>query len=102
MDDQAVIVEFEYPEDSLDPLLELEDHLEAAIETAELGEFDGHELSVDLDQGVLDFYGPDAEAILTAVRPLLQAATCLRNVRVTLRYGPPEDGVAERVETLVD
>ncbi|WP_165246180.1 hypothetical protein [Paludisphaera soli] len=99
---QAVIVEFEYPDESLDPLLELEDLLEAEVETADVGEFDGHELAVDLKSGTLDFYGPDAEALLAVIRPLLVAADCLRSVRVALHLGPLDRGVPDRVEDLAD
>jgi hypothetical protein len=34
--------------------------------------------------------------MLAAVRPVLEGADFMRGARVTLRYGPPEDGVRER------
>ncbi len=100
MDDQAVIAHFDYAADSLDPLSRLEDRLEAAISGAGVGEFDGNEIAVDLSDGSLYMYGPDAEALFAVVRPVLATAECLRNVRVLLRFGPPEDGVPERTEVL--
>lgn len=60
----------------------------------------GNEIAADLSDGSLYMYGPDAEALLAVVRPLLASADCLRNARATLRYGPPEDGVLERVEPM--
>jgi hypothetical protein len=102
MEEHAVIVHFDYAADSLDPLHDLEEQLEAAITAAGVGEFDGNEIAVDLSDGSLHMYGPDADALFAAVRPLLAAADCLRNTRVTLRYGPPEDRVRERVELLND
>jgi hypothetical protein len=97
MEEHAVIVHFDYAADSLDPLHDLEEQLEAAIAEAGVGEFDGNEIAVDLSDGSLYMYGPDADALFTVAGPLLAAAGCLRNARATLRYGPPEDGVRERV-----
>jgi hypothetical protein len=74
--------------------------LEAAITTAGVGELDGNEIAVDLSDGSLYMYGPDADALFAVVRPLLAGADCLRGTRVRLRYGPPEDGVRERVVSL--
>lgn len=100
LEEHAVIVHFEYAADNLAPLFELEEKLEEAIDAAGVGEFDGDEMAVDLSDGSLYMYGPDADALFAAVRPLLGGASCLRNVRATVRYGPPEDGVRERTERL--
>jgi hypothetical protein len=100
MNKHAVIANFDYAAGSLDALYELEEQLDAAINAAGVGEFDGNEIAVDLSDGSLYMYGPDAEALFAAVRPVLAAAECLRNTRVTLRFGPPEDDVQERVEAL--
>jgi len=40
-------------------------------------------------------YGPDADQMFAAVRPVLEGADFMRGARVTLRYGPPADGVRE-------
>jgi hypothetical protein len=100
VEQHAVIAHFEYAADSIDALYGVEAQLEDAINAAGVGEFDGDEMAVDLSDGSLYMYGPDAEALFRVVRPILAAAECLRNTRVTLRFGPPEDGVPERVETL--
>lgn len=100
MEKHAVIAHFDYAADSIDPLFRLENELEAAIIAAGVGEFDGNEIAVDLSDGSLYMYGPDAEALFAVVRPILANAECLRNTRVTLRFGPPVDGVLERVETV--
>jgi len=96
----SVIAHFDYAADALDALYNLEERLEAAINAAGVGEFDGNEIAVDLSDGCLYMYGPDAEALFAVVRPILAGASCLRKIRVTLRFGPPEDGVPERVERL--
>jgi hypothetical protein len=36
-------------------------------------------------------YGPDADRLFAYVRPKLEAAAFLKNVRVTLRYGGLND-----------
>jgi hypothetical protein len=98
--EHAVIAHFDYAEDSIEPLFDLEEELEDAIESAKAGEYDGHEIAVDLSDGTLYMYGPDADCLFAKVRSILAGALCLRNVRVVLRYGPPEDGVRERTLTL--
>jgi hypothetical protein len=97
MEEHAVIVHFDYAADNLNPLHNLGEKLEAAIALAGVGEFDGNEIAVDLSDGSLYIYGPDADSLFQVVQPLLASAECLRNARVTLRYGPPKDGVRERV-----
>jgi hypothetical protein len=100
VEQHAVIAYFDYAADSLDALFAIEEQLESAIDAAGVGEFDGNEIAVDLSDGSLYMYGPDAEALFAVVRPILAAAKCLRNTRVALRFGPPEDDNPERVEVL--
>src|SRR5262249_38718012 len=100
MAEHAVIVDFDYASDSLDELHALEDRLAEAIDGAEVGQFDGNEIASDLSDGTLYMYGPDAEALFKVVQPILTHASCLRRAPATLRFGPPEDGVPERTETL--
>jgi hypothetical protein len=100
MEQHAVIARFDYAADSLDALFAVEEQLEDAIEAAGVGELDGNEMAVDLSDGSLFMYGPDAEALFAVVRPILAGAECLHNTQVTLRFGPPEDDTPERVELL--
>jgi hypothetical protein len=100
MEEHAVIAQFDYGAGNLDALLDVEAELEAAINAAGVGEFDGNEIAVDLSDGSLYMYGPDAEALFAVVRPILASAVCLRNTRVILRFGPPEDSTPERIEML--
>ena len=101
MSEHAVIVRFDYGQTDLSPLFELEDQLIVAIESADAGEFDGNEIATDGSDGTLYMYGPDADRLFEAVRPVLTAATCIRNAIATVRYGPPEDGVKEREVKIV-
>ena len=96
MTEQAVIVHFAYGQTDLDPLFELEDGLEAAVETSGVGELDGNEIAVGGTDGTFYLYGPDADKLFEAVAFVLASAKCIRNVVATIRYGPPEDGVEEK------
>jgi hypothetical protein len=40
-------------------------------------------------------YGPDADKLFEAVRPILESEPALIDMGATLRYGPPEEGVKE-------
>ena len=93
--EHAVIVAFDYGLPDTQPMFALEEQLEAAIAAAGTGEFDGNEIAVDLSDGTFWMYGPDADALFASVRPVLKGASFMRAARVTLRYGPPEDGVRE-------
>ncbi len=95
--EQAVIVEFKYGFPNLDRLFEVDDLLEAAAEKSGAGEHDGHEIAVDLSDGSYYLYGPDADKLYEAIRPVLESQDFTKRAKVTLRYGPPEDGVPEKV-----
>jgi len=93
---QAVVVHFQYGSTDLSRLFELEKKLESAIETAKVGEFDGNEMAVDGSDGFLYMYGPDADRLFDAVKPVLESATFMRGARVTVRYGAPGPDVKSR------
>ena len=90
-DEQAVIVHFQYGSTDLSRLHSLEDRLEAALEGKGVGTHDGHEIAVDGSDGYLYLYGPDAEALLAVVKPVLDAEPFTRNAEVTLERGDDED-----------
>jgi hypothetical protein len=94
--EHAVIVQFQYGSTDLSRLFALEEQIEQAIAQHTAGEFDGNEVAADGSDGSLYMYGPDADRLFAAVRPVLECADFMRGARVTLRYGPPEDGVRER------
>ena len=93
--EHAVLVCFTYGSTDLSRLVALEEQLEQALGATGVGEFDGNEIAADGSEGTLFMYGPDADAILAAVRPALEAADFMQGARVQLRYGPPEEGVRE-------
>ncbi|MGB1126218.1 MAG: hypothetical protein ACPG4Q_13510 [Phycisphaeraceae bacterium] len=95
--EHAVIVYFDnYGGTDLKRLHQTENRLRQAVDGHGLGEYDGHELNVNGTDGTLYMYGPDADAIFDAVKPILFEVDWLQNSRIKLRYGPPEDGVKER------
>ena len=98
--EHAVLVDFAFGSTDLSILFALEEQLEQAIRTWDVGEFDGNEVASDGSDGTLFMYGPDADALFAAVRPILEAATFMKGARVKLRYGPPQDGVRE-VEVVI-
>lgn len=95
MSEHAVIIKFEYGSTDLEPLFELEGQLEALLEDGVHGEYDGNEIAVDGSDGFLYLYGPDAENLYNAIKPILLASTAIKNAVATLRYGPPDEGVRE-------
>ena len=93
--EHAVIVHFLYEMDSLEPLYQLEDALEKHINKEGVGEFDGHEIAVDLSDGFLYMYGTNAETLFKAVKPILEKSNFMRGAVAKLRFGPPEEGIRE-------
>lgn len=98
--EHAVIVAFDYGSTDPQPVFDLSDRLEQAIDTAGVGEFDGNELAADGSDGSLYMYGPDADRLLATVRPVLEAAAFMRGARVKLRYGPAGSGAGEKTVVL--
>ena len=98
--EHAVIVHFEYGSTDLSRLFALEERVEDALATAKAGDLDGNEVAVDGSDGFLYMYGPDADRLFDAVLPVLKAADFMAGARVTLRYGPPEDGGREAIVVL--
>ncbi len=93
--EQAVIVNFTYGIQGLDTLFALEDKLEEIMEKEKVGDFDGNEIAMDYSDGTLFFYGPDAEKLFAAIKPVLLQTDFMKDATVTLRFGPPEEGVKE-------
>lgn len=63
----------------------LSDQLETAIATENAGEFDGDEFGDG--SCTLFMYGPDADALLAAVEPILRASPLAEGAYAVKRYG---------------
>jgi hypothetical protein len=96
--DQAVLVHFEYGHKDWSQFFAFEKTLEEAITSSGAGDYDGNELAVDGSDGDMYMYGPDADKLYAVVKPRLEAATFLKNVVVTLRYGSVDDSSAREVK----
>ncbi len=99
--EHAVIIHFNYGIDVLDALHQLEKKLERIVSTHNVGEYDGHEIAVDYSDGFLYMYGPNAENLFKAVKPVLIETDFMKGAIAKLRFGPPEDGVKE-IEVKID
>ena len=93
--DHAVIVHFLYGSTDLSRVYALEDELVEALEMAEAGEFDGNEMAADGSDGYLYMYGPDADILFNAIKPVLESADFMKNAKAKLRFGPPNEGARE-------
>ncbi|PIT87205.1 MAG: hypothetical protein COU31_04135 [Candidatus Magasanikbacteria bacterium CG10_big_fil_rev_8_21_14_0_10_40_10] len=99
--EQAVIVNFSYLGGTdLSQFFQLEEELESAINTNNVGEYDGNEVATDGSHGTLFIYGTDADKLFDVVSPILKKAKSIKDITVTVRYGPPADGVKEKVVKL--
>jgi hypothetical protein len=99
--EHSVIVHFSYYKDDLDPLHALERKLEEVIKETGVGEYDGHEIAVDMSDGFLYMYGPDAEALFKSVKPTLEQTDFVQGAVATLRFGGPGSG-AKEIEIQID
>lgn len=98
--EHAVIVHFQYGSTDLSRLFALERKLEAAIEAAGAGEHDGHEINVDGSDGYLYMYGPDADRLFEAVRPVLEITDFTKGATATVRYGSPDPDTPQKEVTI--
>ena len=95
--EQCVRIHFQYGLDSLDLLFALENKLTSFIESKGVGEFDGDKIAVNMKDGFLFMYGPDADKIFETILPVLQSSSFMNGASVTLRYGLPENEVEEKI-----
>lgn len=102
--EQALIIKlagsaFQDPANSVQQVRDLEKELAAAI--GKLGELDGHEFELVAGAGVqgatIFFYGADAEAMLSAIEPIMLTHVLAAKSSVIARKGTP--GAADRTVT---
>ncbi len=92
---QSVAVKFKYGSDDKDPLYELEERITEAVEEQGVGEYDGHEMSMDDSEGYFYLVGPDAMAVWEAIEPVVSKSKLMRGAEVELRKGAVDDEEAE-------
>ena len=92
---QTVVVHFNYGSQDLRPLFALADQLDATLEKSGVGAYAGHQIATDRSDGYLYMYGPDADALLRTIMPVLKATLFADGAKVKLRYGPPGSSTQE-------
>lgn len=95
--EHAVVVHFAYGSRDLTKLFALEDELEKVISAAGAGEFDGNDMATDGSDGYLYMYGPNADKLFEAIKPILEKSIFMRGAKAKLRYGPPNAGSHEKI-----
>ena len=99
MSEQAVYVHIPLSDDEFGTFEEreavyaLEDQLSAAIAASDAGELDGDEFGGG--RGVIFVYGPDADALYTAIEPALRASTIAKGGFAIKCYQPDDPNSAE-------
>ncbi len=99
-DTQEVEVRFDYGSTNFQFVYAIGDQIQAAVAEAKAGEYDGHELPADGREARIFLFGPDAEAIFRAIRPVLDASPLMRGATVTLWFGTPGWRTPKRVVVL--
>lgn len=97
---QAVIVHFDSGSPYRTRLFELEDKIEQAITSSRTGKLNGHEFAADGSKGRLFMYGPNADALFSAIRPTLETFDFMKGARAVLEYDSP-DGETNRIEVVI-
>ena len=98
--EQEVTVFFLYGKSQIRPLHQLTDRIRETLLPMKIGELDGHEIATDLSDGYLFLYGPSAEALFTAIRPILNETDFMNKAIVTLRFQDGSDNTSEYEVTL--
>ena len=93
--EEAVIIEFNYGLEEIEPFYELSDKLRTVVEESNLGEYDGHEIAMDNSDGSFYLYGPDAKKLYEVIKKTIEQTSFMNGANVRLRFGPPQPGVKE-------
>ena len=84
----SVVICFKYGLNEDDSMYNLGDELAKKVEETKTGIYDGHEIAVDNSEGSYYLYGPNAETLFKAIKPLLDKTQWLRGATAILRFGP--------------
>jgi hypothetical protein len=82
-------------EEEREAIHNMSDQMQAAINSASVGEFDGDEFGNG--ECTLFMYGPDADALMRTVEPILRNNPFTRGGRVIKRFGEASDPSAREV-----
>lgn len=83
----VVLVEFGHVFGSFEELKALGDALRDAFETTDVGEYDGFEVTEDLAEGALFFFGADGDLLFAYIAALLRGDPRFEGAAALIRYG---------------
>jgi hypothetical protein len=83
----SVIVSFWYGNSNWDPFYEWEEELRDLLNDSSIGIWDGHALSENDTDGILFFYGRNAEELFKHVKPVLEKAEFMKTATALLTFG---------------
>jgi hypothetical protein len=89
--EQSVIIYFKHQLHDDEPFYELSSRLLAVVDENELGIYDGHEIAMDNSEGSYYIYGPKAEDIYKAIKPILESAYFMKGATAVLTFGSTDD-----------
>jgi len=93
--EEAVIIEFNYGLEEIEPFYDLSDKLRALVDESNLGEYDGHEIAMDNSDGSFYMYGPDAKKLYELIKKTIEQTSFMKGANIRLRFGPLKPGVKE-------
>lgn len=91
----CVIIHFIYLKEELDELHDLDNKLDTVIKEKGVGRYDWHEINLDMTDGTLYMYGPNAEELFEAVRPTLEQTAFTKGAWAVLRFGGARSDVKQ-------
>lgn len=91
--EHSVVIYFNYGKEENEPFYELSDKLRHIIEEKQLGIYDGHEIAMDNTDGSYYMYGPNAEEIFKAIKPVLDQTGFMKGATAVLTFGPDGEDV---------
>jgi hypothetical protein len=98
-EEQSVIVFFfHYEYEELDELFALDERLARVLSENSLGRYDGHEIAMEGTDGSIYMYGPSAEKIFIAVKPILQETDFMRGAIASLSFGSSRNSRTIEIE----
>lgn len=93
--EEAVIIEFNYGLEEIEPFYDLSEKLRTIVDESNLGEYDGHEIAMDNSDGSFYMYGPDAKKLYELIKKTIEQTPFMKGANIRLRFGPPQPGVKE-------
>ncbi|HLP10709.1 MAG TPA: hypothetical protein VK177_02195 [Flavobacteriales bacterium] len=84
----SVVIWFKYGLNEDDSMYNLGEEMAKKVEETKTGIYDGHEIAMDNSDGSYYLYGPNAETLFKAIKPILDKTPWMRGATAVLRFGP--------------